>query len=280
MKKIKQNLPWLLLNINENIYAVSCENVLSLYQVDKITSLPKSPNEIRGVVKFRDQIIQLVDIRKILNVKGIDEDIREFEELMEARRNDHIKWLNTLDDCVKNEKEFTLTTNPHKCAFGKWYDTYRSNNTNLMFLMTFARFNNPHLEIHAIGDKAKELIDKNDRKGAIALVEATRNTVLMKMMMLFDEIKQAYRESKREILVIIGDTTRSIGIAVDEIVAIEHLSELDEDMLKSTITKTEYLMGTGKRKDDSVVFLLNDDYFLDTFLNKTETKTVPEETIN
>lgn len=78
------------------------------------------------MIDFRGKTIELLDTRTLLNVKSISEEIREFCDMIDARRQDHINWLNKLESCVHDDVEFTLTTDPHKCAFGKWYDHYES----------------------------------------------------------------------------------------------------------------------------------------------------------
>ena len=271
MNEQKENLPWVLISIAKVTYAISCEFVLSLSQLEVVTPLPRSPIEIRGVIDFRGQIIELLNIRKMLNLKSSEEEIQEFFALMEARRQDHINWLTTLENSVKNETEFTLTTDPHKCAFGKWYDSYDPKNGNIMFNVAFARFDTPHKAIHEIGIKAGELLKNNNKKGAIELIESTRNTTLKEMMHLFDDLKAAFRESKREIVIVIGDGKDNISVAVDEIVAIEHLTEIDQDLIKNTMTDTEYISGIGKRKNGASVLLLNDDYLLERYIvNKNQ----------
>lgn len=120
---------------------IPCEFVLSLSQLKNVTPLPESPKEISGVIDFRGHMVELIDIKNILNFKPTKEEIQEFCELMDARRQDHINWLTTLENSVKNETEFTLTTDPHKCAFRKWYDSYNPDIGNIMFLTTFSRFN-------------------------------------------------------------------------------------------------------------------------------------------
>lgn len=268
MNKIKENLPWVIIEIAEVAYAISCEYVLSLSRLGEVTPIPKSPKEIRGVIDFRGRIIKLIDIRKILNLKSSEEEIQEFFTIMDARRQDHINWLNKLEECVMNDTEFTLTTDPHKCAFGKWYDAYNSEKNNIMFIVTFARFDKPHKDIHEIGIKAGNLLKNNNRDGAIALIESTKNKELKQMMHLFDEVKIAFRESHREIIVVIGDEDENISMSVDKIIAIENLTEIDQELIKSTITDTQYISGIGKRKDGSSVLLLNDDYIIDKFINK------------
>lgn len=268
MKEIKENLPWVLLDVAGIVYAISCEHVLSLHQVGKITPVPNSPDEISGVIDFRGQIIQLLNIRYILSIKAAEDEILEFERLMDQRKQDHMTWLETLKDSIVNNKPFSLTTDHHACAFGKWYDNFHTDDTNLMFIL--AKFDEPHKAIHRVGIDACNLAARGNREGAMKLIERTNDTILHRMIDLFEQVKEAYRESKKEILVVFGDNARSIGIAVDEIVAIEYLRDFDEELIKNTITNTDYLIGTGKRKDGKVVFLLNDECLLQTFLDKSE----------
>lgn len=266
MKKSKTISPWVLLELNGVIYATSCESVLSLNQLPEVTPLPEAPPEIRGVIDFRGRLIQLADTRKILGIKTIPQDINDFNTMMDQRYNDHFNWLKTLQDTVKNNTEFTLTTDPHKCAFGKWYDSYNSKNTNIMFLSTFARFDKPHKDIHEIAIKTQILIHKGDKNAAMELIESTKNTKLKEMLNLFDDLKEAYKESRKEIVVVMGENGKKcIGLSVDQITAIEHLTDFDENLVKDSMTGTEYLAGIAKRKDGSVVILLNEEYLLKKF---------------
>lgn len=266
MKKIKVSSPWVLLDINGIVYAISCESVLSLSQLQTINPVPTLPVQVRGVIEFRDRLIQLVDSRTLLGFKKMDEEIKDFNELMEQRYKDHENWVKTLEESVLRDGEFTLTTDPHKCAFGKWYDTYKPKSANIMFLSTFAKFDEPHKAIHKIGIIARELMSKGKKQEAIDIINSVKDTDLKQMMRLFEELKEAYSYSRKEIVVVIGiDEKNCVGLSVDQIVAIEHLFEIDENLIKEQITETEYLEGLGKRKDGSVVFLLNDDYILKKF---------------
>lgn len=266
MKKSKILSPWVLLNINNIIYAISCEYVLSLNQLPEVTPLPTAPPEIRGVINFRGRLIQLIDTRKILNLNSTVNEINGFNNMMDQRYQDHFNWVSTLEKSVLEDSEFTLTTDPHKCAFGKWYDSYNSKNTDIMFLSTFAKFDKPHKAIHQIGITAKELITKGRKKEAIELINSVKETELKQMFHLFDELKEAYKNSRKEIVVVIGKNENNcIGLSVDQITAIEHLYEIDENLIKESITNTEYLAGYGKRKDGSVAFILNEEYIQNKF---------------
>lgn len=259
---------WVLASISKNIYAISCQSVFSLFQLNKLTPLPSSSENIKGVIDYQGKVIQLIDIKRIFNLTSTHQEIEDFRTLMELRKQDHIKWLKNLENSVLQKTEFTLTTDPHKCAFGKWYDSYDVQNDNIIFMSTFGKFDAPHKAIHEIAIKAKALIDRGDNDGAINLVESTKNNELQQMMYLFDELKNAYEESKKEIVVVLGNKDNSISIAVDEVVAIEELVDFDSDLLKDTISNSDYISGIAKRKTGQPVFLLNDEYLLDKYRYK------------
>lgn len=261
----RTEFPWVLLNIAGTKYALSCEKVQSLHQSGATTIIPAAPEEIKGVVEFRGNSIPLVDVRKVLNLKARAEDIKDFEALMDARRQDHINWLNALESTVEKNSEFTLTTDPHKCAFGKWYDSYKPANSNLMFASAFARFDFPHKRIHAIADACRAFMENKEPQKAMDLIQHTRDKDLKQMLHSFETIKTAYRESARDIVVVFGDTNRKLAMAVDQIVSTERLDDFDETTIKSAFSDTEVLLGTGKRKGGEAVFLLDDEYFLRRF---------------
>lgn len=259
----KINSPWVLIELNKVVYAISCEAVLSLNQVPTITPMPKAPKEVRGVIDFRTKIIELLDTRILLGIKSITEEIKDFAAMMDQRFKDHTNWIETLEKSVLSDTEFSLTTDPHQCAFGKWYDTYKIDNANTKLLSTYKKFDKPHQAIHKIGISAKELIAKGKKEEAIELIKSTRNTELKQMLHLFDDIKDAYAESKRETIVVFGvNENKCVGLSVDQITAIEHLFEIDENFIHDSVTNTDYLSGIAKRKDGSVVLILNDDYIL------------------
>lgn len=259
--------PQVLVDVAGLVYAIPCSCILSLEQLTKVTPLPTSPVEVRGVVNFRGRIIELLDARILFNSKSITQELKEFSELMDSMKEAHLKWVHTLEDCILNGKEFSLTTDPHKCAFGKWYDNYKPNDSILTFEL--AKFDKPHKAIHKLGITAVEMQRRGDSDGAINLINSTKDTELQQMVGLFASIKDAYANSRREILVVLGHTEQdAISISVDEIVAIEHIFEVDEDIINETVANTDCITGVAKRKNGSVVYILNNEYFLKTYSKK------------
>lgn len=267
----EEDCPQVLIDVADLVYAVPCKWVLSLEQLSKVTPIPTSPAEVRGVVNFRGKIIELLDTRILFNSKSIGDDVKEFAAMMDARLQDHLNWINTLQDCILNGKDFTLSTDPHQCAFGKWYDNFETNDSTLSFEL--AKFDKPHKTIHQIGIGATEMLKRGDKEGAIDLINKTKSTELQQMVGLFASVKSAYANSRKEILVVLGKTEQdAISISVDEIVAIEHIFEVDKNLINDTIANTDYITGVAKRKNGSVVYILNNEYLLKTYSKKTISK--------
>jgi chemoreceptor zinc-binding protein len=44
--------------------------------------------------------------------------------MIDERKNDHIHWVNEFERSIKNDEQINLNTDPHECAFGKWYDNF------------------------------------------------------------------------------------------------------------------------------------------------------------
>lgn len=262
---LEKDLPWVVLSIANEMYAISCKNIISLYRLMDIIKLPNAPEEIRGMTKFRDKVIELIDIRAILGFKTIDVEITEFNDLMSARLNDHVNWLEKLNKIVMEDLPFDLETNPHKCAFGKWYDSYDVANASIMFQSAFGKFDKPHRQIHEIAIKAEQFIKIGEKQAAIDLIQKTKDNELKQMVVLFDEIKSAFQDAKREIVTVLGNDSKYICMAVDEVLSIEHLNDFEEDLIKESITDSEYLMGIAKRKSGSALVLLNDDFIMSKF---------------
>lgn len=267
LKNNEEECPHVLVDVAGLVYAIPCNHVLSLEQLTKVTPMPASPAEVRGVVNFRGRIIELIDMRVIFNAKSIDADVKEFFKTMDSMKEAHLNWIHTLEDCILNNKEFTLTTDPHQCAFGKWYDNYKTNDSVLKFEL--AKFDKPHKAIHQIGINAVEIQKRGDTKEAINLINQTKDTDLLQMMELFGNIKDAYANSRREILVVLGETEQNaISISVDEIVAIEHIFEIDKDLIHDTIVNVDYITGVAKRKNENVIYILNAEHLLKTYSKK------------
>jgi chemotaxis signal transduction protein len=217
------SLPWVLFRLGEVLYGVPAGRVTEMVIAPPASRVPNTPAAVRGVINLRGRIIALYDMRATFGLNTAAADRDAFIELLEARKQDHIRWLDTLEDAIQTDRPFKLSLDPHGCAFGKWYDQYRP--TNVLMEMHLKRFKEPHDRIHALGAKAIEAARTGDRAGATSMIQAHRASTLNRLIELFDGAKGILEQTNREIVVVLSCTGHLVGAAVDAIESVEHLRD-------------------------------------------------------
>jgi len=249
-------LPFVIFLIDNERYAISAHYVQDIRTVPTVTTLPNSPAYIRGVIEVREHIFPLIDLRVKIDLPTFANNL---ESEMKQREQDHINWLDELESSVRERREFKLTTDPHKCKFGLWYDTYTAQSYDEE--RSLKKFDLPHKKIHEIGITVKKLIEKQKEDEAISLIREARNKELREMMLLFPEFIQITKQQvKNEIAILLADCDKRTAITVDYIETIDELasgslepiSEFDQS------NKMSLLSGIAKdMKDNALVFVLD-----------------------
>ncbi|RMF79345.1 MAG: hypothetical protein D6739_11140 [Nitrospirae bacterium] len=196
--------------------------VREMVSMGAVTTLPHVEGHVRGVMNLRGKVIPVVDLRHRLGIPTLDDEVGEMVAMLEQREQDHRNWLAALERSVEEGEEFKLATDPHKCAFGKWYDAYTT--SNLVVANHLKRFDTPHKQIHAIAERCLRLAAEGDREAAREVIEQTRTTVLSRMVDLFAELKRILRETQRSITVVIDAPSGPYALAVDEVTGVEWLA--------------------------------------------------------
>ncbi|MBF0588325.1 MAG: chemotaxis protein CheW [Magnetococcales bacterium] len=209
------NAEYLVFSIEGRQYAVPGSNVVSVINMPVETVIPHVPPAMRGIISFQENNVTLFDLRTLFGIEGRKKEIDALISNMAARKQDHINWLNTLLKEVDNHQTITVQTNPHLCAFGKWYDKFTTDNLQLRSYME--RFDTPHKEIHALAITAAELAGNDDTAGAHTLIKQAESGVLAKLLNLFDGIGDLVRRYMMEYAIVCETDNVQFAIAVDDI---------------------------------------------------------------
>jgi chemotaxis signal transduction protein len=249
--------------IGGELFAVPVNFVREIVTMPKISPVPESETYMRGVVNLRDSIIPVIDMRLRLGMISCIDETEAYIQMMHDRESDHRNWLQELEQSVKEKRPFKLATDPHQCAFGKWYYAYdaKSSVNQCIYLnMIMPKFEGPHDRIHEIAKKVAEMQNSNNFDGAIALIEKTRNTELARMIHLFDEARAIIRDRKRELAIVVEIKGTKVAMAVDAVESIEHLNqEIDEKMSMPQVGLHDGIIEkiSQRTKDDKMVVVLN-----------------------
>ncbi len=214
-------LPYLLFSVEGRFFAISTGQVQEMLEVPETTSIPDAPDYVRGVINIRGNVYKLVDLRLRLGMKSQQQEIEELIENLNQRQQEHEYWIEELENCVKEDRDFTLALDPHECKFGKWYDSYDTNNTTVR--MELKKFDKPHKAIHGTGREVIALAGEGKKDEALEVIDARRNGELALMIDLFEGMKELLRETYREIAIIVELEQDAFALAVDRVEAVENI---------------------------------------------------------
>lgn len=249
--------PWVVFMLHKSQMAISSQHVQSMVVVSESSKVPNTPDYIRGVVNLRGTIVPLIDLRIRLGMTSFLTEVEEFCSLMDQREQDHRRWLQELEDSVQEKRQFTLATDPHKCAFGKWYDSYKPTSYTLASLLK--QFEAPHRVIHGISEKVSALEKKGDTEGARKIIKECHENELALMITLFAQVKDHYRTQNREAALVLEHQRKLVAVAVDSIESVEHFEEGSMAEAPSTFSNAEetpFVTYTGRRKQDGATVLI------------------------
>jgi chemotaxis signal transduction protein len=252
------NEPWVLLGLSKEIYGLPARYVREMIKAPNATRVPMMPPHVRGVINLRGSVMPVVDLRLLLGMESSSNALDELIDNLNKREQDHKNWLSNLEVSVLERKPFTGATDPHKCAFGIWYDSFTTDNVFLKRVLVL--FDTPHKRIHAIAEKVKELEAKGKFEAAIKIIEETRNKELAAMIKLFDEARETLREYMREIVVVLSLIDTHVALTVDQAMTVETLNKesFSEAVVSEYSTGDQLLAATARRKNTDELVLLFD----------------------
>ena len=215
------DMPWAIVSLKNQLFALPSQDLREILQMPETAEVPGAPAYIRGVINLRGRVIPVMDLRKRLGLPSALEEIQAFCGMMQQREQDHRNWLNELEASVRQRRPFGLTTDPHQCAFGKWYDSYHAGNVWVAALLR--KFDKPHQQIHAIAGDVERLKDNQQYEQAQQVIARTRDGLLAGMVKLFAELRDLVRSEQRETAMVLAQGNKLLGVTVDAAQSIERL---------------------------------------------------------
>lgn len=250
---------YLVIELSGVKYALKAENIKEIVIIPEVTPVPEVSSDVRGVIKLRNNVISLIDMRKRLGFITLDESDKEMLENMQQRKQDHINWITELTASIEENREFKLTTDPHSCAFGRWYDNFRTDNIGFSIFMK--QFDMPHKYIHSIAAKALRARTEQGLEAARKVIAEARNKELAQLIKLFDDVQVVLRQSHRELAIIVDDNGTLVGLSADSVDKIVKID--DSEIQKSSSKLNSRWMRGSYSSSDEVYFVLDESKITD-----------------
>jgi len=269
-----QDTGWTLFTLDEQWFALRVNVVIELLNSRgcSITALPSMPHWAAGVMNHRGRIVPVINLRALMSMPSLSDEVQEIVDMLNTRETDHINWLNDLKRCVSTGDEFTKATDPHKCAFGMWYDklTHDEHAFNeftdgdLALKAVVESFDLHHQRIHELAHKTLAMSKEGKQDEAIALIDKAWNEDLGALRRYFETTKTMITELRQSQIIVIEQNARA-AILVDTINSVRTLDPGQTEPCPMGIAH-EGLISAIYKDDDRLVSLFDtDQFFASTF---------------
>ncbi len=254
--------PYIVFKIAGDVYCISSKHISTLEQMPEYSKMPAVPANVMGMFQYRDSAIQLLDLRTTLGMKSTAQEYEEFSAMIDLRKQDHIHWVQELERTSILEEPFVLGRNPHECAFGRWYDSFQTDNYTVA--LHLKSIDEPHKQLHAAADEIDKLQQNpksQERDEAIkAIVERVKGEHMPTVLSLLEEMKEVFRTMVYREMVLLLDGTKW-GIVVDEVIAVDDLETIEWKEMKAMQDEAAYYIGGVKQSDKvkGIIFEVNVD---------------------
>lgn len=235
---------YVLFHIGPNVYCVSVDFVQEMIVLPELMQMPNLPTYFSGVFEFRNVVVPVMSLRKKFNMKTIKDENLELVELLRARKQDHINWLEELTKSVEENRPFRLTTDPTKCKFGLWYYNFKTD--NIIFRTILDDFEEPHRKIHHIAIEVEEYKKIYQFDKARELIEKTRLGVLRSMLDLFDSAEKFLLQPQKKIGIVLRKDNFTVAVEVDKIISVSEVNFNLDDSDIHYIENARYAKRIGK----------------------------------
>ncbi len=224
---------WLFFVIGEHHFGLEAPLVRELVALSEGSThrTGLSPAGLRGVCSVRGALYTLIDGRHLIGLSSAESELATTVSAFTRGREAHRAWLAALEHSARTGEQFTLPRDPHTCAFGRWYDDFRTDDAVLGVKMI--RFDAPHQRIHALADEVCGLVKQGQRDAGLRLIEEARGNDLARLLALFDETMPLIAAAQKEVAILFEGSARR-GIIVDDVLGVVTVLPADIQSLDGT----------------------------------------------
>jgi len=235
-------------------FAIPLEQVL---YIEKDSKRNLQLNELaqfnHEVITFQDKAVQLIDFNSLIGSESHQKSMQNLIKQLDDLEQQHIDWLDALEESLKTGLPFSQALDPKQCAFGKWYAQFETDNEELSEIMR--RFDEPHKKLHGLASDLLA-INENDPEKALQTLEQERVGTLSVLVRLFQLAKEHATNSIRPIILFVEHNDAKVSA-----VRLDNIQDIVNYQRKefSVDDSTDGIM--KKRHDDFTVegFLRNGD---------------------
>jgi len=214
--------------VGDELFAINIENILSVTQdLDNLLQPPIKSRGLMGIINYMDEPVAVYNFAEMLAIPSTRQVKSGLVELLNAREQDHVDWIDALEISLKNNVPFEKVRDPSLCVFGKWYDKFQTRDEALMDILK--NFDKPHKEIHALADELLDLKEKGQLDDALEKLRIARITTLNYLIKYFSHARSQIEESLHTVVINITNNGVNplVALQIDEIHEVMNFRQSD-----------------------------------------------------
>ena len=255
----KSSFPDVVVRIEKQKYAINSRYISSIINMQDYKPIPGVAKSILGVMNFRGKAVPLLDMRILFDLPTIKQEYEAFQSMIDTRKEDHIKWVEKLEESIDTGRKFTLATDPHQCAFGMWF--YHFDTDSVAVKHHLNKIEEPHRKLHELAldlERCKEADTEEKRQDCLDHVGKTaREKYMTDIIELLDETKEVFQSLYTEMLLVLEAGGKQIAIVIDEVLSVEDLVQVNYDQYN--FQYLDYICGVKQQKNAQELILELDD---------------------
>lgn len=209
-------LPWIIFDLNEQLYAISTEMVTGILQFPPITPIANAPAILLGVANIRGGVVPILELKGLLNISDNKKEIEIVLTALNYKSGGIEDFLAEMRRCVRNNEHFAVSPN------------YFGDRINLA---AFPENSLTHSLLSQVKDGQRKLEDYGDRINTKAslLDEAVRAGKELEAL-IARTIRHISDQSRRMVITLCFDpdsAQTSVGFVVDNVRSVDALTIID-----------------------------------------------------
>ena len=184
---------------------------------NNLTELPNNNKSFIGVKDYMGVPTPIFDLGIVLNNQSTYVANQALSDLLIAREKDHQEWLDALENSLTTGAAFEKAKDPDKCAFGTWYNNFKTDNEDLRVILD--KFDKPHRELHAMAEELLSMNKNECSERALALFEEKKRKIFTVLVRLFQTAREQITLDYKPIIIFTtkDGKTPHIGLLVDKV---------------------------------------------------------------
>ncbi|MCM1054790.1 MAG: chemotaxis protein CheW [Bacteroides sp.] len=243
-------LPWIIFELKQQLFAVSTEMVTGISQLPPITKVPNAPPMFLGVTSSRGSVVPTLDLKMLLNIGDGKAETDAARKLIAQKKEGTEEYIKELERCIRNKDEFSLSNT--KEFFGGSFSRELKNGSSAVAKLL--------AEVESLETEMTEKASAAKNDGA-KLREA--QSCGKRLIRAIEEAGAKLNDASYRMVIFLSDVPGSVEpclcFVVDGVKAVDKLEMVEERSANKCLFMSGYVCGVAHNEKLKGEILIADD---------------------